>query len=210
MCGCEKRRRVWKKRMRDERERLLCTRTPCMQVHPGQRPRSHSHALPLSNPQCGTLGSVNTFAGIAGGLIAGRVTDWPILNRRLKTLVIACALMAGVFFFLFALALPPYKAPALAHWSFATFLTMCGLAGLFRGATDPLFFELSAELTHPRPAGISGSVLTFFYHLLLVASLSVPSHILNKWTTTIMYSSMALCALLLLPIRPRYVRRLET
>jgi hypothetical protein len=87
---------------------------------------------------------------------------------------------------------------------------MCGLAGFFRGGVDPLFFELAAELTHPRAAGLGGSVLTFFYHLLLVASLSVPSHILNKWTTTIMYASMGICLVLLLPLRIRYVRRLES
>ena len=131
-------------------------------------------------------------------------------RTRRRNVIIASALVSGLFFVLFAFALWPYDIWPFSSWTFGVIVLVCGLAGFFRGGTDPLFFELAAELTHPRAAGLGGSVLTFFYHLLLVASLSVPASALNKWTTTLMFASMGVCIFLLLPLRIRYVRRLET
>ena len=160
--------------------------------------------------QAGILGSANTFAGIFGGIVSGRLTDLSTFNRQLKSVLVLLSMVSGGLFFLFALGLSPYGLAPMNSWSYGPLLAICALAGLFRGAMDPLFYELSAELTDPLPAGISGSVLTFFYHVLLVGSLSIPSTILNRWTTTIMYGAMGICSLLLLPIRINYVRRVET
>ena len=72
---------------------------------------------------------------------------------------------------------------------------------------DPLFFELSAELAHPAPAGTAGSVLTLFYHVVLVASLSTPAKILSRYALIGTAVCMFVCAALVAFAKVEYKRR---
>jgi hypothetical protein len=164
----------------------------------------------FSDGQAGTFGSVNTFAGIAGGVLAGWATDRPSLRRHLKGVIQVLALASAALFTLLALAVPPFEQPALADGlGFGALLTICGAAGLLRGGTDPLFFELAAEAVAPVGVapGAAGGVLTFWYHAILCGMLLVPPPFLNHWTMAAMAAFMVLSAVGLAPVRVAYTRR---
>ena len=164
-----------------------------------------------SDVQAGAFGSVNTFAGILGGLLAGAATDAPWLRRRLVPVTAALLAAAALFFAAFALPVPPLAVGALAPLagSYASMMALVAAAGLLRGGADPLFFELAAESVAGAgvPAGTAGAVLTFFYHLVLVALLAVPPATLAFITMPGMALCLALSALMLLPVRITYTRR---
>eukprot|EP00730_Choanoeca_flexa_P010314 TRINITY_DN17455_c0_g1_i1.p1 TRINITY_DN17455_c0_g1~~TRINITY_DN17455_c0_g1_i1.p1 ORF type:complete len:475 (+),score=68.02 TRINITY_DN17455_c0_g1_i1:49-1473(+) len=161
----------------------------------------------FSDTMAGAFGAVNTFAGIVGGLLIGWSTDSKLLAPRLKTVAVLLSLSAAAVFFILALAFSPYRWQPFASWSTTALLTMCGLAGFLRGSVDPLYFEMAADAIHPGPAGVAGSVLTFLYHALAVASLSVPADQLNMWAMTLMYAAIALTGVMLIPVRMQYFAR---
>jgi MFS family permease len=165
---------------------------------------------PFSDAQAGVFGSVNTFAGIVGGLLAGLITDIPALRHRLKGTVQVLAVLSAGFFAVLAASVSPYQQAALSGaLGFWGLLAVCGAAGLLRGGTDPLFFELSAEAVAPAgvPAGAAGGVLTLWYHVILCAFLSVPPSFLQSYTMVGMAGLMLLSAVLLVPVRVAYTRR---
>jgi hypothetical protein len=106
-----------------------------------------------------------------------------------------------------ALALGPAAVPHVRDGlGFGALVCICALAGLLRGGTDPLFFELAAELCYPAPAGAAGGVLTFVYHLVLVACLSLPPSAM-AWSMVAMSAALLVSAATLAPVRVRYARR---
>jgi len=165
----------------------------------------------FSDVQAGALGSVNTFAGIAGALLAGWASDAPVLRTRLLPLTAALLAASALFFAAVALPLPPLAVAALAPVarSFGSVVALVAVAGLLRGGADPLFFELAAESVAGAgvPAGTAGAVLTFFYHLVLVGLLGLPPAALAAFTLPGMALCLLLSALLLLPVRVAYTRR---
>lgn len=164
-----------------------------------------------TDAQAGTFGSINTFAGIVGGLAAGVLTDVKALRTRLIPVVAGLLLASTVCFGLVSAALPPLQLTPLATLtgSYPGLLALCGLAGLLRGGTDPLFFELSAEAVADRgvSAGTAGSALTFWYHLVLCLLLSVPPAPLQAAAMPAMALCLLLSAALLLPVKVAYTRR---
>ena len=86
-------------------------------------------------------------------------------------------------------------------------MAVCAAAGIARGVADPLFFEMSADVAHPAPAGTAGSVLTFVYHVVLVISLSIPSRILENTALPITAAVMVVCAALVMLSTVTYKRR---
>lgn len=86
-------------------------------------------------------------------------------------------------------------------------MALCAAAGVVRGVADPLFFEMSADVAHPAPAGAAGSVLTFVYHVVLVISLSIPSRILKNTALPITAVVMAVSAVLVSFSKVSYKRR---
>jgi hypothetical protein len=164
----------------------------------------------FTDAQAGAFGSVNTFAGIVGGLVAGLVTDVKALRHHLKTVVQVLALLSAGAFAVVAISVPPFEVSAVSDYlGYAGLMGVFAAAGLLRGGTDPLFFELSAEVSHPAgvPAGAAGGVLTFFYHVVLCGFLSTPPDILSRWTMVGMGALMAASAVLLIPLRVAYTRR---
>lgn len=151
----------------------------------------------------------NTLAGIVAGVLAGMLTDLKSMQRRLKSVMMLTLAIAGGFFALFALSLPPLQAPGLdelgadKRW----LLAICTAAGFFRGMSDPLFFEMAAETLFPQSAGTAGSILTFWYHVTLVVSLSVPAAVMMDSALMTMAGVTGVCVLLLALTRVEYVRR---
>eukprot|EP00041_Stephanoeca_diplocostata_P008890 m.132997 g.132997 ORF g.132997 m.132997 type:complete len:487 (+) comp17519_c0_seq1:330-1790(+) len=167
--------------------------------------------LPSSwgDAEAGYFGLANTLCGIVGGVLAGVLTDVRSMQQRLRTVTGVALVLAGILFAVFAAALPPvswHPLHTLAE-SRAPLLVVCSLAGFFRGVTDPLFFELSAEAAYPFSAGTAGSVLTFGYHVALVISLSLPSSVLTRWSLTAMAVAMGFCTVLVVFARVQYQRR---
>jgi hypothetical protein len=169
----------------------------------------------FSNAAAGAMGYATTFAGIAGGLLAGWATDLPALRRSLKTAVVLLSLAAAALLAPIAAALPPLAGAlggGLASGlgaSFPAILALATLAGLLRGATDPLFFELAAEAAHSvgAGAGAAGALLTLLYHLALCAALSVPAAPLQAAVLTGMPVALIISAAIILPARIKYLRR---
>lgn len=161
----------------------------------------------LGDSRSGTLGSVNTFAGILGGLIVGWLCDRPRLRTSLHRVIVLLSGLSFLGFLFVALALKPIDLHPFSSITFGGLLAVCAFAGLTRGGLDPLFFELVAETAHPLPAGTAGSALTLFYHLILVVFLSIPPRILDSSTLAVMAGVMALCLLMVLPVSIAYVRQ---
>jgi len=164
-----------------------------------------------SDAQAGSFGSINTFAGIAGGLAAGFATDAPWLRRRLVPVSAALLAASALFFAAIAMPLPPLAVGSLAPLaaSYPAMLALCAVAGLLRGGSDPLFFEITAEAVAEAgvPAGTAGAVLTFVYHAVLVGLLAVPPAALAVITMPGVSVCLAAAALMLLPVRIAYTRR---
>jgi hypothetical protein len=137
----------------------------------------------------------------------GWITDTPFLATRLKTVTVLLSFVAAVFFFMLAISFDPYRWQPFCSWTVGELLLVCAGAGFFRGSVDPLYFEMAADAIHPGPAGVSGSVLTFLYHALAVASLSVPASLLNTWSGTLMFAAIALTGVMLLPVHMQYYAR---
>ena len=117
------------------------------------------------------LGFGNTIAGMVGGTVAGFLTDCPALAKRLRLVMVVLALAAAAAFLAPALALKPtqlFTMPYPAH------VVLCTLSGLFRGALDPLFFEMSTELAFVEnvPAGTAGGALTVWCHAVMIIFLT--------------------------------------
>jgi hypothetical protein len=161
--------------------------------------------------QAGAFGSVNTFAGIIGGVAIGWATDAPVLRSQLIPVIIVLALASTACFGLFAGALAPDAPSSLAGLagSYPLLLTLVAAAGFLRGGTDPLFFEATAEAVAERgvPEGTAGAVLTFFYHAVLCLILSVPPAALQAAALPGMAVCLFAAAVLLAPVNLAYTRR---
>lgn len=168
---------------------------------------------PFSDTQAGNFGTVTTFAGILGGLLIGYVTDIPALRYHLKIIIQILSLLSAVAFGILAFSVPPFDADINSYLSnslgYVGLLVIAGIAGLLRGGTDPLYFELSAEVVAPAsvPAGAAGGVLTFWYHIILCIFLSIPPSFLQNWTMISMAVLMVISALFLIPVKVQYTRR---
>lgn len=108
--------------------------------------------LPFSDARNGYFGAANTFASIAGSLLVGLVTDVPFFHKRVQATTLVVMAVASILFVLFALPLSYHVLPA----HYGPLMAVCTLAGLFRGAADPLFFELAAETAYPINASTAG------------------------------------------------------
>jgi hypothetical protein len=167
----------------------------------------------FSDAQAGSIGALTTFAGIAGGVCAGGLTDLPALQRSLRGVVLALALASALLFLPLALALPPLSAllpsAASAALTFPALMALCGAAGFVRGGLDPLFFELAAETAAEVSVGadMAGSVLTLVYHVLLSATLSVPAAPLMATVLAGMPLALLAGAAGLVCVRVEYRRR---
>ena len=148
----------------------------------------------FTSQQAGWVGFANTIANIVGGIAMGlAVGSSAKLARRLRRSMVGLCVASGAAFLALALALPPVDVYSL---SFGGVLAMSSLAGLFRGGIDPLFFEVSAELSFVvrAPAGTAGTLLTATLHLVMIVLLTIGS-VASKTFSDIMPLAMP-CAML--------------
>jgi len=132
-----------------------------------------------------------TLAGVVGGLIVSRICD-TLLRRRFKILILSGFVLSLLSFVWFTLSLPvgPYAA-LLPHplWILGTAIV---LAGLFLGATSPLFYELGAEMTFPVSEGTSAGILTLLLNVGALIFLAVSAYTDPNWMNVIMTGSVCL------------------
>lgn len=157
-----------------------------------------------SDSQAGLLGALNTFAGIGGGLLVANLSDLPALRHKLVPIVQLLSISAAAAFAVAAFSLSPLSMLSL---SFPALVALCSLAGLLRGGTDPLFFEMCSETAYPETSGTAGGLLTFLYHIVLVVMLSVPASLLQSWSPAAMAGAMLVCCAIVSIAHVSYVRR---
>ena len=142
----------------------------------------------------GALGAANTLAGCAGGLAAGVLADARFGRRWAKVGTAGLAITAAIAFMPLAWA---------QNAGAPTLLVCATLAGLLRGGTDPLFFELTADVaaSSGASAAAGGGLLTLIYHVLLCAMLSLSPSTLQALSLPGMPIALILAALLLAPAK---------
>jgi FLVCR family MFS transporter len=157
-------------------------------------PALTSSPVSLSMKQAGLLGTLNTLAGMTGGVLTAMLCDTPRFNRSLKQIMTLLCTLSVLCFGVMAMAVPnPFGVilrPGGSPLSYGWLALLCTAAGFFRGGLDPLYFELVAEEAHPIPAGTAGGVLTFFYHALLCVCLTLPPAFLTRWLLVLMAGCM--------------------
>jgi hypothetical protein len=174
-------------------------------------PALTSAPVSLSMEQAGLLGTLNTLAGICGGILTALLCDTPRFNRSLKPIMTVLCALSVLCFGAMALAVPnPFnyilQMPGGGPLSYGWLALLCTAAGFFRGGLDPLYFELVAEEAHPIPAGTAGGVLTFFYHALLCVCLTLPPALLTRWLLVLMAGCMVVSGVLLSMAKISYKR----
>ena len=77
-------------------------------------------------------------------MATGAITDRPLLAVRMKLVIVLLSLLSGSAFFLLALSFEPYAWEPFVRWGTPALLSLCAVAGFFRGGVDPLYFEMAA------------------------------------------------------------------
>jgi len=80
------------------------------------------------------------------------------------------------------------------------------LAGFFLGSTNPIFYELGAELTFPVSEGISATLLTFVTNVFGLILLVVTPFLPVAWVNSVMTFTSIACTLLLFFVHEVYKR----
>jgi len=162
--------------------------------------------LGYSETLAGWLGFSTTVAGIAGGLLVGILGD-SLFKRRFKLLLILLFFLCSLTFIWFTLSLPsPFANKSLIPQNEISIIASITIAGLFLGSTNPLFYELSAEMTYPVAEGSSAGLLTLMNNIACVIVLAIGPYINANWINTMVTISIIGCSLLLLPVRAEYRR----
>lgn len=124
----------------------------------------------------------STFGGIVIGVIADKY-----FPRHKKGLLISMFVFSAITFSVFTLMMPsPFSQSE--HIIASDNVSICVLlivAALFQGATDPLFYEITAEVTYPLPEGISAGLIVLIYNASTLIMLLVAPHIDIKVVNTI-------------------------
>lgn len=89
--------------------------------------------------------------------------------------------------------------------SFSTILISITCAGLFLGASAPLFFELALEITYPLPEATSGGIITLFNNIGALLFLAIPPSFASGMNV-VMTGTVLLTVLLVLSVREAYHR----
>lgn len=134
-----------------------------------------------SETTCGWIGFCATVASMTGGLTVGFLAD-KLFKKRFKLLLFILFCLSTLSLCWFTLSLPSifssdsvipnnqytiYTAIALGlcFWLLSSDSL---LGGLFLGSTNPLFYELSAEITFPAAEEVSAVFLTLVMNVVCV------------------------------------------
>eukprot|EP00040_Diaphanoeca_grandis_P020717 m.110137 g.110137 ORF g.110137 m.110137 type:complete len:462 (+) comp28015_c0_seq1:162-1547(+) len=147
---------------------------------------------------CGWLGFACTIAVIFGGLVIGQLADLPFFRRRKHHLLMATMLSTTMLMVLFAVSLPTiFSEHPLVKLPFGVVFTLVVFAGLTLGATIPLIFELSAEVTFPAPESTSGNVIVLILNIGAFVYLLITPQLLSKRVLNIVISACAVVGVVL-------------
>jgi sugar phosphate permease len=113
--------------------------------------------LGYSQNECGWFGFLFTVAGLPGGMLIAWIADRAAWRRRLKLLTLMPLCMAILLFAWLSLSMPTFwsSTPPFPSSTIIIGIAM-GTLGFFLGGSNPLFYEMCAELTYPVPEGTSG------------------------------------------------------
>eukprot|EP01104_Vermistella_antarctica_P019312 TRINITY_DN7516_c0_g1_i1.p1 TRINITY_DN7516_c0_g1~~TRINITY_DN7516_c0_g1_i1.p1 ORF type:complete len:515 (+),score=47.71 TRINITY_DN7516_c0_g1_i1:276-1820(+) len=155
----------------------------------------------------GMIGAAQSFAGIAGGLLAGPVVD-RFFARNFKIFLLACLVTSASALVCFTLMLPtPIDAnQGLIQSNLFAILSSVVIAGFFEGTIGPILFELCAEVGFPVPESTSGGMLQFVNNVAVMIFLFAAPYISVNYFNLIEVGATIFCVLLLLMVRERYAR----
>lgn len=154
----------------------------------------------------GWLGFAANMSGIVGGIAIGMLGD-TLFKRKFKGMLIVMFALSCLLFVYFSLSFPSVvsKKPLVPNkeWIIIASIT---LGGLFLGSTNPIFFELGAEITFPISEGSSAALITIWNNIanliLLLAGPKIPA----DWINFGVAASIGVCSLLLFFVREKYLR----
>jgi len=138
-----------------------------------------------SNNYIGITGFLCSISGSVGCILCGHIAD-KCFPKYKKGLLIIMFILATASFIWFQLSQPTtyFDEPPLSSTEYSTAANLI-IAALFQGATDPLFYELAAEITYPLPEGISASMIVLIYNVATLVMLAVAPCISIMWVNTI-------------------------
>eukprot|EP00928_Gymnodinium_smaydae_P071698 TRINITY_DN55203_c0_g1_i1.p1 TRINITY_DN55203_c0_g1~~TRINITY_DN55203_c0_g1_i1.p1 ORF type:complete len:473 (-),score=44.95 TRINITY_DN55203_c0_g1_i1:66-1484(-) len=153
-----------------------------------------------------SLGSLAAYS--AGCYVFGEIGD-RMFRGRFKELLLLFLLGAFLSFGWLCLMLPmPWSTQPVVSAGFGSILLAASLTGWFTGATNPICMELAAEITYPTPEGISGNIIVFAAQVCTILFLAVTPSMDSLVTTPLMGAIILACAVLILPVKARYLRSL--
>lgn len=162
----------------------------------------------ISSDRAQWLGFFANVAGISGALLVGFISE-RLFHRKYKRLLLLLLIASAGCFLLFSMMLPAGFMPndaVLLHAPFGA-MAVCLCAGsLLLGATNPIYYELGAEMTYPIGEGSSVGVITELDNMAALILIFLFAKIPNSWEAAVMAITVAICALLMLLAKERYGR----
>ncbi len=158
----------------------------------------------------GTIGFINVLAGNIFAVIAGCLMD-KCFHRRLKAGLVISFLVWTIAMILVTLTLPSflYKVPPLDQYFsderlWLAFLVL--VAGSAQGVSNPLTYELAAELIWPVNEGISAGIIVFILNGVSIVVVFVGSELNTNYMNFITTMTCALVFVMVLFIKEAYNR----
>jgi len=156
----------------------------------------------------GWIGFSATISAVIGGVIMGAIADTKRFRREFKLLILTGSALSFISFLYFLLCTssplfpdPPLSATTL---TLAVAITMSGFA---LGLLNPLYYELSAELTYPVPEQYSAGILTLWNNGLGIIFIFAQPYFSAGFMNLMMMIAVILAGLLIFPVKEKYKRR---
>ncbi|XP_064594848.1 solute carrier family 49 member 4-like isoform X2 [Liolophura sinensis] len=157
--------------------------------------------LGISQETAGWMGFYSIIGGTIAGFIVAMVAD--IFSKRMKLILVALYLMAGVNFLWLALISGQYIPSNSMHvW----ISVIAGNTLITAGV--PLIYELACEITFPISESVTTSALAMYNNvagLIFLLVMMIPN-INVSWTNWCVLGTVLFCVPLLLLLRDRYKR----
>jgi hypothetical protein len=159
--------------------------------------------LGYTDSQCGWFSFGVTIAQIVAGMVNGQLAD-NFFRHRFKRMLVITLSISLLGFAYFTLSLPSAlwggdsgnpPLPSSTGWLFFALL----LGGGFLGASSPLFYELSLELTYPLPEVYSAGMMCLLNNIGAMLFLFIPPSVhdsMNLVMTLVMVMTLCLVSVI--------------
>ena len=154
----------------------------------------------IDQAKVGFIGFGNAAAGNMAAVLAGTIMD-RCFKRKLKLGIVLGLLGTFITTLWFTLQLPcawwggGEQDGVLPRSEFTLVLALT-LAGMFQGATSPLFYELAAELIYPVKEGMSAGILVLLLNVSAAIMIFI-QNVLSGGTMNVIITGSTLFVLLL-------------